>query len=515
MFLPTWTKPAVWSAGRDPLGMQATSVRLYRELAPGLTNVTNRLRYFSFYCWVIAAYERRHHAADLARWQIFIRRAEAVYALSSQTVDAAQSLGMAGGDWAARMRNGFASAPTQGPVDLTAYTDTPGGTGQYLKAKGGNFGQFYVASMLEVGMLTDFKVFPIVSDRYGRDLAGSFAASIGGVEQVLLDAIETGTLDQQALAEIGAAAHPARIPADGEEMALLKAYLLGEKPQLDGSDQRRRSSAWLRLALMQRGVGPQDDRALRRAFYSRVAPDGSAIEVTGETIDGWRAYQANEYGHIALECLLNGVISCLKQHGGVASPDTLIDALLDVALGSSDARASWAAWAREASEQTDEDELAGPVLRTIAQGAPGHAEIWLSALKLLGMLWAKWADNQQGLMHQIARGAGPTGRSLAGVLDTLNGVSNGGVADALRRALQRHVVSEHMAIAGQKLAGAGTFTYHFLLADGEMSEGQLGTYGYTNPRLQNLARFMGDAGLHEDGKVTPSGEGFLRAHQAH
>jgi hypothetical protein len=46
MVSPMWTKPAVWSAGRGPLGMQATSVRLYRRLAPGLTNVTNRLRYF-------------------------------------------------------------------------------------------------------------------------------------------------------------------------------------------------------------------------------------------------------------------------------------------------------------------------------------------------------------------------------------------------------------------------------------------------------------------------------------
>jgi hypothetical protein len=72
-----------------------------------------------------------------------------------------------------------------------------------------------------------------------------------------------------------------------------------------------------------------------------------------------------------------------------------------------------------------------------------------------------------------------------------------------------------MAIAGQKLAGAGTFTYHFLLADGEMSEGQIGAYGYTNPRLQNLTRFLGDAGLHEDGKVTLAGERFLHARQAH
>jgi hypothetical protein len=35
--LPAWTTAGSWSLGRDPLGMQATSVRLYRNLVPGLT----------------------------------------------------------------------------------------------------------------------------------------------------------------------------------------------------------------------------------------------------------------------------------------------------------------------------------------------------------------------------------------------------------------------------------------------------------------------------------------------
>lgn len=515
MLSPMWTKPAVWSAGRDPLGMQATSVRLYRRLAPGLTNVTNRLRYFSFYCWAVDIYERKVHSADLKRWQVFIRRAEAIYALASNLVDGPQSLGMAGGDWANRMKADLAANTDWDTFDLKPHTDRPGEAGQYLKAKGGNFGQFYVASMLEVGMLAEFMGIPIVSEGYGRQLARSFSESIGPAEDGLLDAIVSGSVSRVALEEIGVAAHPARIPRESEEMALLRAYLLGEREQVGGSERHRRSSAWLRLQFMNRGIGPTDDPSLRRAFYARVAPDSSPIDLTGETIDGWRAYQANEFGHISLECLLNGLIKCLDEFGGSASPDVAINAMLESGLDGSVRASGWRSWALEASSGTNEDSLSEPVLKDLSQAAGGSGFVWEQAARLLATLWARWADNQHGLLHEISRGAGPGGRSLAGVLASLNSVSNGSVQDALTRVLQRHVVSEHMAIAGQKLAGAGTFTYHFLWADGEMSEGQIGAYGYTNPRLQNLTRFLGDAGLHEDGKVTLAGERFLHAHQAH
>ena len=56
---PQWTERSAYSLGRDPLGMQATSVRIYRSLVPGLTNVTNRLRYYSFYCWAMDLWARR------------------------------------------------------------------------------------------------------------------------------------------------------------------------------------------------------------------------------------------------------------------------------------------------------------------------------------------------------------------------------------------------------------------------------------------------------------------------
>lgn len=47
---PFWAKSADFIGGRDPLGIQNSSVSVYTRLLPGLNNVTERLRYYGFYC---------------------------------------------------------------------------------------------------------------------------------------------------------------------------------------------------------------------------------------------------------------------------------------------------------------------------------------------------------------------------------------------------------------------------------------------------------------------------------
>src|SRR5207302_8790062 len=122
---------------------------------------------------------------------------------------------------------------------------------------------------------------------------------------------------------------------------------------------------------------------------------------TGETIDGWRAYQANEFGHISLECLLNGLITCLADYGGAASPDAAIDALLEAALESPARAGGWRSWALGVSEEANEDKLSEPVLKDLSQAAGGGGIVWRNAVQLLATLWARWADNQLGLLHEI------------------------------------------------------------------------------------------------------------------
>ncbi len=48
-----WVKPFHAIGGRDHLGVGAPSEHLYAQLLPGITNVTDRARYYSFYPWMV------------------------------------------------------------------------------------------------------------------------------------------------------------------------------------------------------------------------------------------------------------------------------------------------------------------------------------------------------------------------------------------------------------------------------------------------------------------------------
>lgn len=50
---PFWGENVNLITGLDPLGLQVTSEATYATMLPGLSNLTNRLRYYGFYCWLI------------------------------------------------------------------------------------------------------------------------------------------------------------------------------------------------------------------------------------------------------------------------------------------------------------------------------------------------------------------------------------------------------------------------------------------------------------------------------
>jgi hypothetical protein len=510
--LPAWTKAGSWSLGRDPLGMQATSVRLYRNLVPGLTNVTNRLRYYSFYCWAIQHYEQTEHSRDEARWRVFIRRAEALYVLACNVVDSAQSDGLAGGFWAGK----FIKTLPAGTIDFRINADDPELSSRYLKAKRGNFGQFYIASMTDIGLLAPSSTIPIVSNDLGRAMADAFAKSIGKTTELISNGIRTGIVTSTDLAEIGTRAHPSNIPVDSEEMELLRDYLLARKDER-ANGRARRSSAWLVLDLLRRGVGSGNQLGIRRAFYNRKLPSGEPYEILGQTIDEWRAFQANELCHISFDALLNGLLAELHKYPFGLAPDLLVTRLVEPLLrGLGIQGRSWREWATEIGSSFigQEEDFADHILAAMKDEAlASSADAHSSALRLIATLWYRWNGEDGSVRGLIKKHAGKEGRSLSSVLNTLDAQASNSAEQTIIKTIRHHVISDHLMIAGRKLAATGTFTYHLTMSDGVVSDGRIAVYTYTNPRLQNLIRFLRDANFHDGRAVTPNGTSFLNASQ--
>ena len=170
--LPMWTSKED-KRGIDPLGMQTTSVALYQELLPGISNVTLRMRYYGFYAWLAQKYAERIGDTSVERWCVYLRRAEALYALIAAAEN--NERGVAGVIWASNKLAQTASG------DLVFHPNTDRGSHpQYLKQKFGAFGAAYGSQLVEIGALeyVDAHQVPVPTAAVGAQLAPLFHASV-------------------------------------------------------------------------------------------------------------------------------------------------------------------------------------------------------------------------------------------------------------------------------------------------------------------------------------------------
>ncbi|MEZ8295695.1 hypothetical protein AB6D11_17890 [Vibrio splendidus] len=77
-----WVKPINQITGLDHLGVQAPCIEVYGKLLPGITNVTDRARYYSFYAWVFYAFERKKWLDSDTFLKMF-RRADCLFTLAA------------------------------------------------------------------------------------------------------------------------------------------------------------------------------------------------------------------------------------------------------------------------------------------------------------------------------------------------------------------------------------------------------------------------------------------------
>ena len=508
--LPEWNKPGSFSAGRDPLGLQAASVRLYTKLVPGLTNVTNRLRYYSFYCWVIREYEKIHHSTDQTKWRVFIRRAEAIYALSSVISDNSNAGGMAGSDWARK----HLDIKGDEAFDFKPWTDAPGKDGQYLKAVRGNFGQFYISSMIDIGMLVSQKLaIPIVTENFGAKLAKSFENACPDGCRLIAEAIDEGTTSYEKCLKIGQQAHPSLLIENSDEHSLLLDFFLGKRND-DATSTTRQSTLWNVLNAVNFGVG-RDTQSIRKVLYTHNLGSDHETRFSSANIRLWQAYQANEFAHVALELLLNDCLHEVAMHTVGLPPATIINHVIERAFKDKNLKGlslEGLAQRDVFKKLSDDVSMADGIVVALGKPnvRPSQKEVY-GAILLLLTLWLRWRKDEQVLTALDPQTNYQ--RTVVAINNLFEKKSDILAKDAIGQVMRHFIISNHLIIAGQKLATSGTFTYRFIVEDGLLEDTRLTEYTYTNPRLGNLLWFAEDAGLIKNDGLTNAGKEFLNAFQ--
>lgn len=328
---PFWGKRFDKITGLDPLGQQNASEKIYSHLMPGITNLTNRIRYYGFYCWLLSEYVHLHenhfNQDDQRR---FIRRAELSIALVMNKLQPGV-LQIPGSNTAVSL---LEEHKNQSVIELKPYTDDPNANGSYWKYSSGAFGQYYAASIRQMGlikeMVSENQLVYMVTEESGKitgqKLANSFDKSLKlESKQRFLNIIEEGKLPVQDIPLIYEFFNITKIKQDTDEWNDYYELLTGpDLPVLNEESDRHRYET-IQIILEK---SEQNEKGLNSTdLLNELFEQGLAINHKQFSTEfGWYQYRLNEFWQFACGTFFWSLLEFLSsEKNGIYKEETLIE----------------------------------------------------------------------------------------------------------------------------------------------------------------------------------------------
>lgn len=283
------------SVGLNPLGMRTASEQLFSTLLPGMNVVTLRIRYYSFYCWLLKLFYAKKEGASLADLRKHIRMSELLMALIHAQSN--QSSGVPGITYATTMINGendifdivMGALPNQKA------------TGGYWKGPLGALGTYYIASLQEMGLVSplinDTKLYNITKGDdetfiTGEKLAEAFESCIGKDNAALFErCVNFGKVSRMELAQMEDAFQSHTMPDTEESRMLLKMILQSDRPSSGINSYMRKNTLFLLLQYLDEN---NVDSLSELEFSRYVYKEYKMGNIDNIAAVGWYAYFLND-----------------------------------------------------------------------------------------------------------------------------------------------------------------------------------------------------------------------------
>ncbi|MBW6525252.1 hypothetical protein KZ813_00180 [Sphingomonas sp. RHCKR7] len=484
---PDWTD-RMDKRGLDPLGMQNAGVALYQSLLPGISNVTLRMRYYGYYCWVSDAYARSGASDEFAAWRSWVRRAEAIYALVSSS--ATGQVGVGGVEWADRRL-----ALKEDVIDFAEAASNEAGVVRYLRQSLGVFGGAYYSQMVDMGLFRRGEHgIQRATNGVGLETASAFRTSIGpAVEALLLTSISSARVARADLSRL-AAIVPSAIPDVQYERSCYERLLFVPAETNDRDASRAASLRLILITAQALGCRPNGDMVRWHLF---AAAPLAAADLERQRIR-WEAYQCQDLMQIAAASLLDWSTELMGEFDSGRTPAEIgaeVQARLLVSAAEAGCKAdvSWASL--RADLDPDEFDYRGAAARLISRRGTAEGKAW-DAIRLMAALDGRVASRPE--LSQVAtrefKPQGPA-RSVTTELAWLGQHADRSIHEVIASFVVERVVRRHSWVAMQKLRRQRDYTFLFDSRDGRLVRRS----GYppvpTNPRLGPAIQFLEDIGL--------------------
>jgi hypothetical protein len=293
--------------GQDQIGSQAPCELTYSQLLPGITNVTDRARYFSFYPWITWSLDTRYKSANESEYIELYRKADCLYTL----IAAYESTLSGHTKHADAMIGRLSLLPALNKLQagsilrLSDYATQDEVKQRYFKNRMGGLGQYYVGSLAELGICFKSPSGPWIkyTEEFGRVIAEAVDAKLPSTK--FWETVDRDTITIEDLSSLRDFS-PHLLPEIAEEQSILidvffarKKYIetVGDDPK---ADQRRLTLALL-LDLGKHmtpdDMGQISEWTFRPAVYAASLPGGIPWNVPvalQETRTLWSIYERSD-----------------------------------------------------------------------------------------------------------------------------------------------------------------------------------------------------------------------------
>ena len=490
-----WACNDGFKVGRDPMGIQNSSVATYGCILPGLTNLTGHIRYYSLYCWLLSEYdemERNGKTEDMHQYN-FIRRAELIMAFVMKDIDIKAVVGTN------FIQHEKYSLTEEGYYDIEEGADYESDE-KYWSFKSGAFGQYYF------GSLDYFSLVKIEENRFyllnkGKELAKAFKESVSSeVRNLFLDCIIYGAVSDEELKDLQPIGLHS-IKENSKEWMMLNELLTSKD---SGGSSLRRESILLMLKDIQEQKVSISDFVQHRFLNRGDVTDGAPF--------AWYFYYLCEVLHYCIETILCLVLNKIDD---LHNPPfgILLDTITEEILSNMKEEQLYDTineWKDDCTFNINDQWL--KVKQDIKDRE--YTRSVVHALPLLLRLYNEYKCNEQAFIdfevnHKLDRQRGIFSEGQKAYIGKHLSLDLRGYIAAL----VRQVMNEHTVVAIAKMGSNNVDLRKFILEDGCVILVEIRYPNQTNPRIESLHNFLVDMKyLTEEDELTDIAHKFIASY---
>ncbi len=498
---PFLGEPLVHIVGQDPLGLLNTGGKTFDLLLPGLNNVTDRIRYYSFYCWFFHCYAKFVGIPSKKEQFDHLRRAEFILSLLAAK-NGIQGIG--GITKALELYN-----TTQQTFDLTI------GTGEHKQAKDGTywknprgiFGQNYVSSLRQLNLIREFDnnseffirtEFDIDDKISGYQLAVAFEENLGtDIALLFVDVMKKGVISQEELEAFTVPFNMLKIPTGTNEHKLIWQLITGsDEPKQDKSTLFRKRTIQLLLETVTLFDDTFFDYKLTfDAYHSK----GKIEEEYDGTFSLWYFYQLEQFWHMACTGSLTVFLKLLnsESHGNWIDEETLIEKIANQVVEFLK-REKFIDENQSFKDLKIIDLLEDDIVREVIILKELTDKIGLNILLIKKLIHNNDIEIDRLLRLTKSYGLNSNSSFISSIVSLKNNQELS-INDFVRFFLKKYIIIRHQWVSLKKMNNTQS-TEKFIREDGLIRFIDDVDYAYSSPRLNTLIDFLKELQLINDDK---------------